>query len=147
MRLARLSKIALAVLFFGTVCATHACANPMRPDHIFEHQKTFTRNIAHLIAHIFDSGYSCTLGEVYRTHEQALLNARLGKGIVNSNHCYRLAVDLNLFDASGKYLQGVKDYEKFGIFWERLNPFNEWGGRFRNGKGQLIGDYNHFEMD
>lgn len=132
----------VALLMFSCISA-----RPMRSDHIFQHQCAFTRNIAQLIAHIYSKGYKCTLGEVYRTHEQALRNAQLHIGVVNSNHCYRLAVDLNLFSPTGEYLHDGKEYKQFGEYWEKLDPFNEWGGRFKDSKGRIIGDANHFEMD
>ena len=105
-------------------------------------QEQFTLNIAHLIEYIYSQGYKCTFGETYRTHEVALGYAKVGKGIVDSNHCYRLALDLNLFDSSGTYLHDSNDYKKFGEYWEKLNPFNEWGGRWKHRP-----DGNHFEMD
>jgi len=116
-------------------------ARPMRLDHIYQHQCVFTRNIAQLIEYIYSKGYKCTLGEVFRTSAQARLYAATGKGIVNSNHCSRLAVDINLFSPTDEYLHDVKDYKQFGEYWEKLNPFNEWGGRWSNG------DACHFEMD
>jgi hypothetical protein len=98
-------------------------------------------DVASLIMAIDDAGYKCTLGEVYRTPEQAEMNARAGKGIVNSLHCKRLAIDINLFTTEGIYLTKSEDYKKFGEIWERYNPLNRWGGNFT---GKLI-DGNHFE--
>lgn len=105
-----------------------------------EKQTKFALNVSALIKFIFDIGYQCTLGEAERTKEQAELNAKTGKGIANSLHCKRLAIDLNLFK-DGKYLTEKKDYEQAGVFWERLHPDNRWGGRFT----KLV-DSNHFEM-
>ena len=117
-------------------------AHALRKDIPFlGRQEQFTINVAHLIEYIYSQGYSCTFGETFRTKAQALLDAHAGIGIRDSNHCYRLAIDLNLFDKNGKYLTTVKDYLIFGEYWEKLNPFNEWGGRWRNG------DCDHFEAD
>lgn len=136
----KLNKIVLFVL----VCALitlQVGARPMRTDHILQHQQIFTHSVAQLIEYIYSKGYKCTLGEVYRTRAQAALYAASGKGIVNSNHCSRLAVDISLFSPTDEYLRDVKDYKQFGEYWEKLNPFNEWGGRWR------LGDACHFEMD
>ena len=92
------------VLFLGSLLA-----RPMRRDHILEHQQIFTTNVARLITYINQQGYKCTFGEVYRPTEMAQIYAKLGKGIINSNHCSKLAVDLNLFDSEGKYLTDGKD--------------------------------------
>jgi hypothetical protein len=102
-----------------------------------EKQAVFARNVAKLIEFIFDKGYTCTLGEAYRTPEQAAANAKKGTGIRNSLHCDRLAIDLNLF-RDGKYLTDSRDHEPIGLYWEALHPDNAWGGRF--------GDGNHYSM-
>lgn len=103
-------------------------------------QSIFAQNVAKLIQYIYVANYRCSLGEVYRTPEQAKLNEEKGIGIKNSLHCKRLALDLNLFSPQGKYLFDPQEYEKFGIYWEMLHPDNRWGGRFHND------DANHFEM-
>jgi hypothetical protein len=103
-----------------------------------DRQKEFALNISKLIQHIFDSGCSCTLGEAYRTADQAALYARDGKGILNSQHRDRLAMDINLFSKDGKYEKKTESYSYFGKYWESLHPDNRWGGRYSDG--------NHFEM-
>ena len=107
-----------------------------------QEQATFAKNVAKLISFIFDSGYTCSLGEVYRTQAQADLYVKQGKGIKDSLHCKRLAIDINLFSADGKYFPETKDYEPLGKYWESLDKANRWGGRFERGGG----DGNHFEM-
>lgn len=104
-------------------------------------QQTFTLNASKLIQYIFSKNYSCTFGDAYRSPEQAEIYAKQGKGIQDSLHCQRLAVDLNLFSPDGIYLSDAKEYEQFGIFWESLDPLNRWGGRFK-----MRNDANHFEM-
>jgi hypothetical protein len=106
---------------------------------LWEHQAAFADDAATLISHIFDSENKCTLGEAFRTKEQAEIYAKEGKGIKDSLHCDRLAIDLNLFDLNGNYLTEAKDYKQYGDFWESLSPNNRWGGNFPNG------DANHFE--
>lgn len=103
-----------------------------------EKQQLFAQQVAQLIEHINLMGYQCTLGEAYRTPEQAAIYAKEGKGIKDSLHCKRLAVDLNLFK-NGVYLEDSKEYTNFGVFWERLDPKN------RNGRNFPQGDANHFE--
>jgi hypothetical protein len=104
-------------------------------------QVFFTANVALLIDHILENKYSVTFGEAFRTPEQAEIYAKSGKGIKDSLHCKRLAIDLNLFDSNGKYLTNKKDYEQFGAYWKSLNPANRWGGDFP----KLV-DCVHFEM-
>ena len=99
-------------------------------------QKLFARDIAKLILYVIDQGYTCTLGEAYRTPEQAAIYAQEGKGIKDSLHCKRLAIDINLFKGDD-YLTASKDYAFLGEYWESLDPQNRWGGRFKDG--------NHFE--
>jgi hypothetical protein len=105
-----------------------------------ERQAEFAHNVATLIVYIFGTGYKCTFGDAYRDPEVAKLYASQGKGIVNSLHCKRLAIDLNLFSRDGKFLSDTKDHEPFGIFWEKLHKDNKWGGRFKKTDG------NHYEM-
>jgi len=102
-----------------------------------ERQQIFSKNVSRLIAYIFFSGYGCTLGEAWRTSEQANWYAEHGVGIKESLHCKRLAIDLNLF-FGGEYLPTTESHAMFGEYWESLHPANRWGGRFMDG--------NHYEM-
>ena len=104
-------------------------------------QVIFTKNVSLLIDYINNSHFTVTFGECYRTPEQAALNAKNGKGITDSLHCKRLAIDLNLFALDGRYLTDKSDYERFGTYWKSLNPANRWGGDFVH-----LVDSNHFEM-
>jgi hypothetical protein len=108
-------------------------------------QKIFGLNVAKLIEHIYSQGYSISFGEAFRTQEQADIYAKDGKGIKNSLHCERLAVDLNIFDKDGKFLNTVADYRPFGEYWSTLHPYNRWGGCeafIKCGRP----DSDHFEM-
>jgi len=107
---------------------------------LFEKQALFAQNAASLLQFINAKGLLVTFGDAYRTPEQAVLYAKAGKGIVNSLHCKRLAIDLNLLDAQGRYFTNPDPYEVFGEYWESLHRFNRWGGRFERK------DANHFEM-
>lgn len=104
-----------------------------------EKQRIFAYNIAGLILWAFEQGYEVTLGEAYRTPEQAALNAQKGTGIANSVHTQRLAMDLNLFK-DGKFLTASEDYKPLGDYWKALHPLNRWGGDFTQKDG------NHFSV-
>src|SRR5258705_10383251 len=95
-----------------------------------ELQQLFARDTVLLFQYINEQGYSFTYGEAMRSAEQAEIYAKQGKGIVDSLHCKRLAIDINLFNEKGKYMDMTADYEKFGNFWEHLSPSNRWGGTF-----------------
>jgi len=108
---------------------------------LHQKQTVFVLNVIQLLEFIFSKGYSVTFGETYRTPEQAKLNAQKGIGIVDSLHCKRLAIDLNLFDPQGNYLTKSNDHEPFGLYWQSLHPHNRWGGLFKKLK-----DGCHYEM-
>lgn len=93
--------------------------------------------VAQLIQWAYANGWELTEGEAYRTPEQAALNAKSGKGISNSLHPKRLAIDLNLFK-DGVYLTDSAAYEPLGVFWESIG--GSWGGRFTRPDG------NHFSL-
>lgn len=103
-------------------------------------QSLFAMLVADLIHHAYASGYEVTFGETYRSREEAERLAKAGKGIKNSLHTQRLAVDLNLFK-DGKYLISTEAYRSLGEWWElQSGPDHEccWGGHF--------GDGNHFSI-
>ncbi len=62
-----------------------------------------------------------------------------GKGIANSLHCQRLAVDFNLF-INGIYQTDTAAYKPLGEYWESLG--GAWGGRFKSRP-----DGNHFSFE
>lgn len=103
-------------------------------------QAIFALNVGKLIIFIYKQGYAVTFGEALRTEEQANIYAQQGKGIVDSLHRKKLAVDLNLFDSSGKYCNDVASFKQFGEYWKTLDPANRFGGDFKRV------DLNHFEM-
>ncbi|MDM4069633.1 M15 family metallopeptidase, partial [Escherichia coli] len=93
---------------------------------------------ADLIHWAQEHGYRLTFGEAYRTPEQAALNAKSGKGIRNSLHTLRLAVDFNLF-INGEYQADTDAYRPLGEYWESIG--GTWGGRFSRADG------NHFSLE
>ena len=101
---------------------------------LVERQWLFSDLFALLILWTGTAGYRVSLGEVYRTPEQAALNARRGTGIAASLHRLSLAADLRLF-RDGVYLQDSADYLPLGVMWEAMHPLCRWGGRFRHPDG------------
>lgn len=108
---------------------------------LWEQQAIFSKNVAKLILYISEQEYYCTIGECFRPIELAELYKKQGKGVLNSKHCDRLAIDLNLFSPAGEYLKDTESYSIFGKYWKSLNKYNKWGGDFERQDG------NHFEMD
>ena len=102
-------------------------------------QQLFTLMVSKLITWAYANNYTLTFGEAYRTPEQAALNAKAGKGISNSLHTKRLAIDMNLF-IDGVYRIASEDYKPLGEYWESLGNGAAWGGRFSKPDG------NHFSL-
>lgn len=104
-----------------------------------ERQSLFVSLLVHLIDYILAAGYDLTLGEAYRSPEEARRLAKLGKGIAASVHTDRLAIDLNLFK-DGVYLTTTEGHREFGEYWETLHPLCRWGGHFKKPDG------NHYSL-
>lgn len=102
-------------------------------------QSRFALGVALLIQHADSLGYQVTLGEAWRTPEQAKWNAANGIGTVSSLHIERLAIDLNLYK-DGNWLQTSNDHKPLGEWWESLGPDYRWGGRFSRPDG------NHYSI-
>jgi hypothetical protein len=103
--------------------------------------RLFTRMVAgKLFPFIWEKGYEVTFGEAWRPQEVADLYAKYHKGIANSLHSARLALDVALYK-NGIYLMKDDDYKEVGEYWESLSTEEFkccWGGRF--------GDGNHFSI-
>lgn len=108
-------------------------------ESIREKQSRFALGVARLIQEAQKRGYQVTLGEAWRTIEQAALNAKSGSGTKNSLHCDRLAIDLNLF-RDGKFLSTTEDHRELGEWWEGQASDHRWGGRFTRADG------NHYSL-
>jgi hypothetical protein len=128
-------------------------------------QSRFARRLPDLLNYAHALGYDVTLGEAYRTDEQAEIHAigfkgremvaslierqfpllakklrnNTGNGIRNSLHTLRLAIDLQLFDSHGRWVTEVEPYRLIGEYWESLGPDHRWGGRF--------GDTPHYSIE
>lgn len=106
-----------------------------------EKQSIFVLLVAKLILQANALGYALTFGETYRSKEEAERLFKLGKGIKNSLHTSRLAIDLNLFK-NGVYLTSTKNHEILGKYWESLSTPEytcHWGGRFGDGNHYSVG--------
>jgi hypothetical protein len=128
-------------------------------------QRLFARLVGTLLAHIYEQGYECSLGEASRSDEQAAINAlgtqgradlathlekspqfhtlalalanNAGGGILLSLHRDALAIDLNLFK-DGAYLSGTEDHRPFGEWWVKQHELCRWGGNFKDGNHYSI---------
>lgn len=104
-------------------------------------QEQFAQDAAKLIQKGAELGYGVTLGEAWRSPQQAQWDATHGTGISHSLHTQRLAIDLNLFigdeyqadDASGCYTA-------LGAYWKGLGAEHYWGGDFASR------DLDHFSI-
>lgn len=103
-----------------------------------EKQSLFASLVALLIQRAMAQGFEVTLGEAYRSPEEAARLAQLGKGIAASLHTQKLAIDLNLFK-DGRYLSSGESHRPLGEWWERQHPLCRWGGRFNDG--------NHYSLE
>lgn len=103
-------------------------------------QEEFAQAAAKLIAKAPEFGYVVTLGEAWRTPQQAQWNADHGTGIAHSLHIERLAIDLNFFKA-GAYITDGSQLKDIGEWWKLLGPNYRWGGDF-----QHLSDANHFSI-
>jgi len=129
-----------------------------------EKQSRFAKYFPRLIDYAYSLGWEVTFGEVYRSDEQAELNAlgkqgreqvaqlverqfpllarkirnNVGNGIRHSLHGKRLAADLQIF-VGGVWAQSEGPYKKLGEYWESLGEGHVWGGRF--------GDTPHYSIE
>src|SRR5688572_2851556 len=93
-------------------------------------QSRFALSAARLILRAEELGYEVTLGEAWRPPEIAAVYADQGKGIINSLHFSRLALDLNIFK-NGIFQGTTEAHAPLGAYWKSLGPDHCWGGDFR----------------
>jgi hypothetical protein len=103
-------------------------------------QRAFPPLVAALITKLYASGYECSFGEAWRTPQQAAIYAAEGKGIAHSEHCNRLAIDLNLFK-DGVYQTDTAAFAELGAWWKLQHAAARWGGDFTRQDG------NHFSLE
>lgn len=102
------------------------------PRTLHQRQVLHVRLTAKLIAWAESRGLELTWGETFRTAAQANANAASGAGIANSLHKLRLAVDFQLFDATGKYLTDGAAYKPLADYWITLDPLARAGYYFHS---------------
>lgn len=111
-----------------------------------EKQRLFAILFAEFIVWCYDNDYEITFGEAFRPDWVAEIYAKQGKGIRNTLHTSRLAVDINLF-IKGAYQTNSEVYRPLGEKWKSMHPLNRWGGDFKNAQGEPRPDGNHFSME
>lgn len=109
-----------------------------KPMTLREKQSLLVRLFADLVLWATAQGYELTFGEAWRPKITANAYKNQGRGISNSNHLRRLAIDVNLFK-DGKWLTQTEDHRPLGEYWESLHTLARWGGRF--------GDGNHYSLE
>lgn len=102
-------------------------------------QWQFSRMVAQLLARANELGFEVTLGEAWRPQATADCYRAQGKGISNSLHMSKLAIDLNLFRPDGTFLTDSLAHQPLGEWWESLG--GSWGGRFSKPDG------NHYSLE
>lgn len=113
---------------------------------LLEAQFEFNINFSKLLDFIRNKNIKFKIGEALRTKEQAEIYAARKQGIVNSQHCDNLAVDISLFrrnkeNTAWEVVNDTDFYRNIGNYWKSLNSSNRWGGDWVNPS-----DPYHFEM-
>lgn len=103
-------------------------------------QEEFAQAVAKLIQRAPELGYTVTLGEAWRTPQQAQWDHDHHTGILHSLHMERLAIDLNFFK-DGNYIEDGSQLADIGAWWKGLGPTYRWGGDFTH-----LPDGNHFSI-
>lgn len=103
-------------------------------------QEKFAQSAAKLIQKAQELGYGVTLGEAWRSPQQAEWNAQHGTGIVHSLHTERLAIDINLFK-NGVFITDEQGHRELGAWWKTIDLDCRWGGDFKSNP-----DFNHYSM-
>lgn len=129
-------------------------------DTLRQAQFEFTKDIGLLIAFIYESGFTASGGEWWRSLETQKLHFDAGRSkTMKSNHLNRLALDLNFFLNGKSLLLGktgemlIKDInllKPIGAYWMSLNPNNKWGADWNKNYDVLdesFLDPYHFQRD
>lgn len=94
-------------------------------------QARFTYKIAQLIVWAKEElGVDLIGVELFRTKEQAEIYAEQEKGIINSVHRLKLALDMYVYK-DGKILWDGLIYKEIGDKWKSMDPDARWGGEMR----------------
>jgi len=109
-------------------------------------QSAFSEDLAKLRQWCAIKGYMVTLGEAWRPDEMQELYLKQGKTkTLHSNHCRRLAIDLNFF-LNDTLITSKADLQEIGDYWESLSPENRWlGNAYKWFPNSTFIDCPHFE--
>lgn len=102
-------------------------------------QILFSQEAALLVQHAQALGYDVTLGEAWRSPQQAQWDAQHGTGVAHSLHTEKLAIDLNLFK-DGVYITDDTGHTDLGAWWKARGANHCWGGDFTSK------DFNHYSI-
>ncbi len=107
-------------------------------------QRKFTKLIGQLIQFAYANGYELSFGDAFRDPRlHGRIGEKIGYGHSASLHKSRLAVDFNLFNKDGDWLQTTEDHRPLGEYWESIDPDCQWGGHFSDGNHY---SYKHGDM-
>ncbi len=133
-----------------------------------DEQFEFGKDVIKLLSFIVKEGDKFTFGEAHRPKMLqklyyygyklierlgvlTLIKNRKKSKTLFSLHILKLAIDLNIFPKF-KYISNAlkhkKQCQKYGDFWEALNPKNKWGGNWASIiNNKIVGFYDgpHFE--
>lgn len=107
-------------------------------------QEEFALSAGLIPAKAKELGFAVTLGEGWRTPEQAQWDADNGTGVSHSLHGERLAIDYNFFKDGNLIKDGSPHgpLKPMGDWWKSLGPNYRWGGDFTH----IRADGNHFSI-
>lgn len=98
-----------------------------------EKQADFAYYVAMLLVRARDElGIRCVGAEWHRPDALAELYASQGKGIANSLHRLKLALDVFVLDDNGSITFDLAAYEPLGAQWKSMHPLARWGGDFKS---------------
>lgn len=95
-----------------------------------EKQHAFAVDLAGLILRFRSFGYDVALGEAWRPGWVAYVYEAFDRGIKESVHCDRLAIDL-VVRSGDRLVEEVSELRPFGDFWKGFRVGNAWGGDFK----------------
>jgi len=98
-------------------------------------------DIARLIIYAHKLNYAVTLGRGFVSPEAN----RAEGGKEHSLHLLKLGQDLCFFK-DGIYLRDSQELAIFGRWWKDQGSDHAWGGDFKDSRGRLVGDGNHFSI-
>lgn len=93
----------------------------------------FTGFVVLLLTRMIERGYKPMIGRDGLPHMKKSL------------HFDGLAIDVDLNDKDGNYLNKTEDHREFGEYWESLHPLCYWGGDGKKVDG-LKHDGNHYSF-